>query len=61
MNSETLVCPNIIAFLYRDMCIQVIQYFYYKTRYAKATTPPEFEIEPSMALELLIAANYLEV
>ena len=44
-----------------DICIQVIQYFYYKTKYAKATTPPEFEIEPSIALELLIAANYLEV
>ena len=43
-------------------CVQVIQYFYYKTKYAKATPPiPKFDIEPNIALELLIAANYLDV
>jgi hypothetical protein len=39
---------------------QVIKYFYYKLRYANEPMPPEFPIEPSMALELLMAANYLD-
>ena len=34
---------------------QVIKYFYYKLRYANEPMPPEFPIEPSMALELLMA------
>merc|ERR1712099_145455 len=40
---------------------KVIQYFYYKTKHANSTTPPEFKIEPNLALDLLIAANYLDV
>ena len=40
---------------------KVIQYMYYKAKYTKSTVPiPEFPIEPELALELLMAANYLE-
>ena len=40
---------------------KVIQYMYYKVKYSKSTVPiPEFQIEPEIALELLMAANYLE-
>ena len=39
---------------------RTVQYFYYKLRYANEPMPPEFPIEPSMALELLMAANYLD-
>jgi len=39
---------------------KVIQYFYYKLRYTNSTTEiPEFPIEPEIALELLMAANFL--
>jgi transcription elongation factor B subunit 1 len=39
---------------------KVIQYFYYKLRYTNSTTEiPEFPIEPEVALELLMAANFL--
>eukprot|EP01090_Pellita_catalonica_P001830 TRINITY_DN1155_c0_g1_i1.p1 TRINITY_DN1155_c0_g1~~TRINITY_DN1155_c0_g1_i1.p1 ORF type:complete len:102 (+),score=16.02 TRINITY_DN1155_c0_g1_i1:78-383(+) len=40
---------------------KVIQYFYYKLRYTNSTTEiPEFPIEPEIALELLMAANFLD-
>eukprot|EP00743_Colponemidia_sp_Colp-15_P005424 GILK01005830.1.p1 GENE.GILK01005830.1~~GILK01005830.1.p1 ORF type:complete len:116 (+),score=15.87 GILK01005830.1:47-349(+) len=40
---------------------KVIQYFHYKHRYTNSDTPiPEFKIEPESALELLMAANYLD-
>jgi len=41
---------------------KVIQYFYYKKRYANSSTStvPEFQIEPEYALELLMASNYLD-
>ena len=40
---------------------KVIQYVYYKVKYSKGNVaPPEFEIEPEIALELLMAANYLD-
>eukprot|EP00617_Octactis_speculum_P019487 CAMPEP_0185746516 /NCGR_PEP_ID=MMETSP1174-20130828/5100_1 /TAXON_ID=35687 /ORGANISM="Dictyocha speculum, Strain CCMP1381" /LENGTH=104 /DNA_ID=CAMNT_0028421265 /DNA_START=31 /DNA_END=345 /DNA_ORIENTATION=- len=40
---------------------KVIQYMYYKVRYSKGSiAPPEFEIEPEIALELLMASNYLD-
>mmetsp|Transcript_19634 Transcript_19634/g.25427 ORF Transcript_19634/g.25427 Transcript_19634/m.25427 type:complete len:103 (+) Transcript_19634:43-351(+) len=40
---------------------KVIQYFYYKQRYTNSQLKiPEFEIEPEIALELLLAANYLD-
>ena len=38
-----------------------MQYFYYKLRYTNHQgTLPEFKIEPENALELLMAANYLD-
>eukprot|EP01088_Endostelium_zonatum_P007317 TRINITY_DN19545_c0_g1_i1.p1 TRINITY_DN19545_c0_g1~~TRINITY_DN19545_c0_g1_i1.p1 ORF type:complete len:102 (-),score=21.48 TRINITY_DN19545_c0_g1_i1:213-518(-) len=40
---------------------KVIQYFYYKLRYTHSTTEiPEFAIEPEVALELLMASNFLD-
>eukprot|EP00296_Roombia_truncata_P002875 JP438941.1.p1 GENE.JP438941.1~~JP438941.1.p1 ORF type:complete len:115 (-),score=17.68 JP438941.1:85-429(-) len=42
---------------------KVIQYFYFKLRYTNHTPNPkipEFNIEPEIALELLMAANYLD-
>ncbi len=44
------------------MLEKVIQYFYYKVKYAneQESAYPEFPIEPNLALELLIAANFLD-
>eukprot|EP00958_Prasinococcus_capsulatus_P017931 scaffold2058_cov403-Prasinococcus_capsulatus_cf.AAC.14 len=40
---------------------KICQYFYYKLRYMNNTSNiPEFHIEPEIALELLMAANYLD-
>jgi hypothetical protein len=40
---------------------KVIQYFYYKVKYSNSTGQiPEFPIEPEIALELLMAANFLD-
>ncbi|CAN0247439.1 unnamed protein product, partial [Scytosiphon promiscuus] len=40
---------------------KVIQFVYYKVRYTNsATRIPEFHIEPELALELLMAANFLD-
>ena len=41
---------------------KTIQYFYYKLKYtnSKDGPPPEFKIDPEHALELLMAANYLD-
>lgn len=41
---------------------KVCQYFYYKLRYQNATTKniPEFKVQPEIALELLMAANFLD-
>ena len=40
---------------------KVCQYFHYKTRYTNSTTfIPEFKIEPDLALDLLMAANFLD-
>mmetsp|Transcript_6565 Transcript_6565/g.9594 ORF Transcript_6565/g.9594 Transcript_6565/m.9594 type:complete len:103 (-) Transcript_6565:403-711(-) len=39
---------------------KVVQYLHYKERHGKATGRiPEFVIEPEIALELLVASNYL--
>lgn len=40
---------------------KVNQYFYYKLKYTNNTSEiPEFSIEPEIALELLMAANFLD-
>mmetsp|Transcript_5872 Transcript_5872/g.6728 ORF Transcript_5872/g.6728 Transcript_5872/m.6728 type:complete len:101 (-) Transcript_5872:333-635(-) len=40
---------------------KVCQYFYYKLRYTNCPDViPEFKIEPEIALELLMAANFLD-
>mmetsp|Transcript_17009 Transcript_17009/g.28079 ORF Transcript_17009/g.28079 Transcript_17009/m.28079 type:complete len:118 (+) Transcript_17009:131-484(+) len=40
---------------------KVIQYFYYKMKYTKSQVPiPEFKVEPDIALELMMAANFLD-
>mmetsp|Transcript_3064 Transcript_3064/g.7686 ORF Transcript_3064/g.7686 Transcript_3064/m.7686 type:complete len:101 (-) Transcript_3064:445-747(-) len=41
---------------------KTIQYFYYKLRYQNSTTKniPEFKVAPEIALELLMAANFLD-
>lgn len=39
---------------------KLIEYLYYKSKYEQSTDKiPEFQIEPEMSLELLVAANYL--
>jgi transcription elongation factor B subunit 1 len=40
---------------------RVIQYLYYKVRYTHSSQRvPNFEVEPEIALELLMASNYLD-
>jgi elongin-C len=40
---------------------RVIKYLHYKTQYSNSSSRiPEFTIEPEVALELLIAAKYLD-
>lgn len=40
---------------------KVIQYFYFKLKYNNATMDiPDFPIEPEIALDLLMAANFLD-
>lgn len=40
---------------------KLIQYLHYKVRYTNSSARiPEFQIEPEIALELLIAAGYLD-
>jgi len=41
---------------------KVCRYFYFKLKYKNSTEPiPEFTIEPETVLELLMAANFLDV
>ena len=40
---------------------KTIEYMYYNHRHRNSTTPiPEFEIDPELALELLMTANFLQ-
>lgn len=40
---------------------KVVQYLHYKARYQNSTQRiPDFVIEPELALELLVASNYLD-
>jgi hypothetical protein len=38
---------------------KVVRYMYYKFKFSPES--PEFKIEPEIALELLVAANYLDM
>lgn len=40
---------------------KVVDYFYYHYKYKNSDTVPEFEIPTEMALELLVAADYLNL
>jgi transcription elongation factor B subunit 1 len=54
---------NVIRFpdIHGPILEKVIQYLYYKERHRRSTGKiPEFEIEPEIALELLVASNYLD-
>merc|ERR1712070_700902 len=48
--------------LQADVLEKVCQYMHYKLKYTNSTQPqiPDFEIEPEIALNLLMAANYLD-
>ena len=39
---------------------KVIEYFHYKVRYSHSSEMPEFKVEPEIALELLMASNFLD-
>ena len=40
---------------------KTVQYFYYKLKHTNHQGPlPDFKIEPEQALELLMAANFLD-
>ena len=40
---------------------KIVQYFYYKVRYTNSSQRvPQFDMEPEIALELLMASNYLD-
>eukprot|EP00163_Fabomonas_tropica_P011113 TRINITY_DN21645_c0_g1_i1.p1 TRINITY_DN21645_c0_g1~~TRINITY_DN21645_c0_g1_i1.p1 ORF type:complete len:105 (+),score=17.07 TRINITY_DN21645_c0_g1_i1:331-645(+) len=50
--------PDIPASLLEIIC----QYCYYKVRYANSQRqPPPFAIKPEIALDILMAANFLDV
>ena len=49
--------PEIQTHILETIC----QYCYFKLRYSNSPAPiPEFKIAPEHALELLMAANYLD-
>eukprot|EP00697_Spironema_sp_BW2_P006736 gnl/Spiro4/20848_TR10150_c0_g1_i1.p1 gnl/Spiro4/20848_TR10150_c0_g1~~gnl/Spiro4/20848_TR10150_c0_g1_i1.p1 ORF type:complete len:117 (+),score=40.85 gnl/Spiro4/20848_TR10150_c0_g1_i1:40-351(+) len=55
--SNEITFPEISTQILDKVC----QYLQYKLKYNDSTTtPPEFEIEPEIALELLMAANFLD-
>merc|ERR1711934_1351189 len=57
-SSGEITFPEIPAVVLEKVC----QYFHYKLKFTNSTQPqiPEFMIEPEVALELLMAANYLD-
>jgi transcription elongation factor B subunit 1 len=56
--SRRVDLPEIPSHVLEKCC----QYFYYKLRYNNTASKeiPEFSVPPEMALELLMAANYLD-
>ena len=58
LESNTITFPEISGKCLERVC----QYFYYKLRHANSKDKlPQFPLPPEMALELLMAANYLDV
>ena len=58
LESNTITFPEISGKCLERVC----QYFYYKLRHAHSKDKlPQFPLPPEMALELLMAANYLDV
>lgn len=60
---NTLSCDNgYICICFSSHVLQkVCMYFTYKVRYTNSSTEiPEFPIAPQIALELLMAANFLD-
>ena len=57
LESNKIKFPEISGPILEKVC----QYFYYKLRHTNSPGPlPEFKIEPEQALELLMAANFLD-
>ena len=57
-SSGEIKFPEINAVVLEKIC----QYFHYKLKFTNSTQAqvPEFSIEPEIALELLMASNYLD-
>merc|ERR1711907_805259 len=57
-SSGEIKFPEINSVVLEKVC----QYFHYKLKFTNSTQPqiPDFLIEPEVALELLMAANYLD-
>jgi Skp1 family, tetramerisation domain len=54
---NTIRFPDISAYILE----RVLRYLHYKAQYSRSTSRiPEFVIEPESALELLLAAKYLD-
>lgn len=57
-STDTVELPEIDGPILELAC----QYMHYKLKYASSTSPiPEFPIKPEHALDLLVAANYLDM
>jgi hypothetical protein len=54
---NVITFPDLSAYVLE----QVIRYLHYKSQYSRSNSRiPEFPIDPAVALELLIAAKYLD-
>lgn len=59
---RVFVSATDLSFFHRAIILEkVCQYLYFKVRYANTTAEiPEFKVEPEIALELLMAADFLD-
>ena len=56
-SSNKITFPEISGKILEKVC----QYFYYKLQYTDSREAiPEFKVPPELALELLMASNYLD-